>query len=47
MISHQNSLIFFFSQTARPSSPSDMVMKEKPRKSPRQPPNSANKEVKG
>ena len=43
----QKSLTFFFIQIARVFIPSEMVTKENPRKRPRQPPNSANKEVKG
>ena len=40
-------LMFFFNQIARLLTPSEMVTKENPRKSPRQPPNSASREVKG
>ena len=40
-------MIFFFSQIARLFIPSEIVTKENLRKRPREPPNSASKEVKG
>ena len=43
----QKRLIFFFNHFAILFIPSEMVTKENPRKSPSEPPNSANKEVKG
>ena len=43
----QKRLMFFLRAAAILLIPSEMVTKEKPRKSPRQPPNSASKEVKG
>ena len=43
----QKKLTFLLNQIARLLNPSEIVTKENPKKRPRDPPNSANKEVKG
>ena len=43
----QKKLMLLLNHRARLLNPSEIVTKENPRKSPRQPPNSANKEVNG
>ena len=43
----QKLFTFFLNHIAKVFAPSDTVTKENPRKSPRQPPNSASREVKG